>query len=412
MSDHINRLAPDIPQTLTPEVEEGVREMLRTHQMNPYATRDGDCIRRVDSPQDKGTPLRPAFLHDIEKIIHLPAYNRMNGKTQVFAFVENDDLTRRGLHVQLVARTARDIGRALGLILDLIEAIGLSHDLGHTPFGHAGEHFLNDIYHERTGRWFMHNVQSVRVMDVLYGRNLALQTLDGALCHNGEFERQKLKMSGLTSFEEFDEIVERCWDEGPKLVKTLRPMTAEGCVVRLSDIIAYVGKDRQDAIRVGLVNEDTFDDGLGSAYNAWALRTFIADIVNNSFGKPQICMSEEGFHELSRAKSENLQKIEMRREVDGRFSDQIRDLFHKLYMQELDVLQRGDTSGSIFRHHIEPLTRELSFYGRTYDWQRDFDQTVVDYISSMTDNYFIASCERLFPETTELFQRRSYFHDL
>lgn len=123
-------------------------------------------------------------------------------------------------------------------------------------------------------------------------------------------------------------------------------------------------------------------------------------------------MSEEGFHELSRAKSENLQKIEMRREVDGRFSDQVRDLFHKLYMQELDVLQRGDTSGSIFRHHIEPLTRELSFYGRTYDWQRDFDQTVVDYISSMTDNYFIASCERLFPETTELFQRRSYFHDL
>ena len=81
--------------------------------------------------------------------------------------------------MQLVSRIARDIGRALGLNCDLIEAIGLGHDLGHTPFGHAGERFLNDIYHERTGRFFFHNVQSVRVLDALYGRNVSLQTLDG-----------------------------------------------------------------------------------------------------------------------------------------------------------------------------------------------------------------------------------------
>jgi dGTPase len=88
-------------------------------------------------------------------------------------------------------------GRALGLNLDLIEAIALGHDIGHTPFGHAGERFLNQVFHERTGRWFFHNVQSVRVLDVLYGRNLSLQTLDGVICHNGEFEQQEFHTSGL-----------------------------------------------------------------------------------------------------------------------------------------------------------------------------------------------------------------------
>ena len=99
--------------------------------------------------------------------------------------------------MQLVSRIARDIGRALGLNCDLIEAIGLGHDLGHTPFGHAGERFLNDIYHERTGRYFFHNVQSVRVLDALYGRNVSLQTLDGVLCHNGEYEQRVFELSAL-----------------------------------------------------------------------------------------------------------------------------------------------------------------------------------------------------------------------
>ena len=98
-----------------------------------------------------------------------------------------------------VAVCARDIGRALGLNCDLIEAIGLGHDLGHTPFGHAGERFLNDIYHERTGRFFFHNVQSVRVLDALYGRNVSLQTLDGVLCHNGEYEQRVFEWAPLTS---------------------------------------------------------------------------------------------------------------------------------------------------------------------------------------------------------------------
>ncbi len=147
-----------ISRRLSDEVERGVGEQLASGRLSEFATKDTDVIRR-NTERDNTTVLRPAFLRDAEKIIHLPFYNRLTGKTQVFSFRANDDLTRRGLHVQLVARVARDIGRALGLNLDLIEAIALGHDIGHTPFGHAGERFLNDVFHDRTGRWFFHNVQ-------------------------------------------------------------------------------------------------------------------------------------------------------------------------------------------------------------------------------------------------------------
>ena len=136
-----------IPSALSPELVERIAADRASGHVNPYRCNDDQVIRRSDRAADKGTLMRPAFMRDTEKILHLPAYTRYAGKTQVFSFRSNDDLSRRGLHVQLVSRIARDIGRALGLNCDLIEAIGLGHDLGHTPFGHAGERFLNDIYH-------------------------------------------------------------------------------------------------------------------------------------------------------------------------------------------------------------------------------------------------------------------------
>ena len=247
-----NPLAPGLTGRLSERATALVAEHAASGRLSPFACRDASAIRRDPCERDRDTALRPAYVRDAEKIVHLPAYNRLSGKTQVFSFRANDDLARRGLHVQLVARVARDIGRALGLNLDLIEAIALGHDLGHTPFGHAGERFLNDVYHARTGRWFYHNVQSVRVMDELAGRNVSLQTLDGALCHNGEFELQRFETSGLAEFDTFERVVEACWERGDETISHLRPMTLEGCVVRVSDIIAYVGKDRQDAICAGL----------------------------------------------------------------------------------------------------------------------------------------------------------------
>lgn len=404
-----NPLAPGLTGRLSERATALVAERVASSRLAPFACRDASAIRRDPCERDRDTALRPAYVRDAEKIVHLPAYNRLSGKTQVFSFRANDDLARRGLHVQLVARVARDIGRALGLNLDLIEAIALGHDLGHTPFGHAGERFLNDVYHARTGRWFYHNVQSVRVMDELAGRNVSLQTLDGALCHNGEFELQRFETSGLAEFDTFERVVEACWERGDETISHLRPMTLEGCVVRVSDIIAYVGKDRQDAICAGICDEGTFDDGLGGAYNAWALAAFVADVVEASVGEDHIALSEEGFAELRRAKRENYEKIYGAGEVNGDFSREIAELFGALYEHELAALAAGDESAAIFAHHVAPLERRLAFYGRSYDWESDPDRTVVDFISSMTDDYFMATCEAAFPHAAELFPSRGYF---
>lgn len=404
----VNACAPTLPLGLSAADEALMIELRSAGGTSSLATPDKAALRR-DPSRDRSTVLRPAFVRDAEKIVHTPAYNRMAGKTQVFSFRANDDLCRRGLHVQLVARIARDIGRALGLNLDLVEAIALGHDIGHTPFGHAGERFLNSVYHERTGRWFFHNVQSVRVLDVLYGRNITLQTLDGIICHNGEFEQQRFETSGLSDFATFDRVVEGCWQNGNDAIAHLRPMTLEGCVVRVSDIIAYVGKDRQDAIRVGLCDESTFDDGLGGAYNSWALSAFSTDVISHSLGKDHLEMSEEGFAEMARAKRENYEKIYGASEVNGEFSHDVAELFELLYAEMLEALGRGDESSAIFRHHIDPLQRHLAHYGCRYEWEADLDQCVCDFISAMSDDYFMAICEQISPEARQLFPRRTYF---
>ncbi|MGI6230749.1 MAG: deoxyguanosinetriphosphate triphosphohydrolase family protein [Tractidigestivibacter sp.] len=409
MPSSANPFAPHLTGVLSSQVQEQIVQIRNSGGRSEFACPDSAAIRREDAARDVATPLRPAYVRDSEKIMHMSAYNRLSGKTQVFSFRADDDLARRGLHVQLVSRVARDIGAALGLNLDLIEAIALGHDIGHTPFGHAGERFLNNEYHKRTGRFFAHNVQSVRVLDVLGGRNLSLQTLDGVICHNGEFEQQVFQMSDLSSFDEYDQRVEQCWAEGGAAIGRLRPMTLEGCVVRVSDIIAYVGKDRQDAIRAGLLDENSFDDGMGGAYNAWALSAFVADIVEHSMGKPRIEMSEEGFVEMRRAKRENYEKICGAAEVNGDFSRGVSELFSMLYDHELEALRAGDESSAIFAHHIEPVGRHLAPYGRSYRWEDDLDLTVVDFISSMTDDYFIATCSALFPEAADLFPHHGYF---
>lgn len=398
-----------IPDVLSDELIERMSDDRARGWKNPYRTSDEDALRREERPADRSNIWRPAFVRDVEKILHMPAYNRYAGKTQVFSFRSNDDLSRRGLHVQLVARIARDIGYALGLNCDLIEAIGLGHDLGHTPFGHAGERCLNDVFHERTGRWFFHNVHSVRVLDKLYGRNISLQTLDGALCHNGEYEQRVFELSGLSSFGEFDRVVDECVSGGGAVIGHLRPMTLEGCVVRISDIIAYVGRDRQDAIEAGLLTGDAFEDGLGGAYNSWILTHASADIIEHSYGKDRIEMSEELFAEIRRAKAENYAKIYRSSGIEGERAEVLARAFELMYERCLDDLQKRDESSFIFRHHITRIEEQLAHYGRTYDWQSDPEQTVVDYIASMTDGYFAELASKFFPQIH--FPKRTYINE-
>ena len=131
---------------LSDSLQTRIRQDRKNGYQNPRRCANSAVIRR-DPSRDKANLWRPAFVRDTEKIIHLPYYNRYADKTQVFSFYNNDDITRRALHVQLVSRIARSIGAVLGLNLDLIEAIALGHDIGHTPFGHAGERFLSSLLH-------------------------------------------------------------------------------------------------------------------------------------------------------------------------------------------------------------------------------------------------------------------------
>lgn len=399
--------------TIDPAIEEQIRADREAGRMSPYRFCDENVARREPNPHDTATIARPAFARDIEKIVNMPAYNRYAGKTQVFSFVENDDICRRGLHVQLVSRVARGIGRLLGLNCDLIEAIALGHDLGHTPFGHAGERFLSRCYHERTDRYFNHNVHSVRVLDQLYRRNVSLQTLDGVLCHNGEFAQQELKRGHVGTFEALDALVEECTAD-EQVISTLRPSTLEGCVVRVADMIAYVGKDRQDAMDMGaLASLDEFDSTVMGKANAQIINNLTADIVNESYGRDRIAMSEAMFNDLKRAKRQNYEIIYNKEGLAASDGITVGEMFEEVYEKLLRDLTEGREESAIFRHHIDYLARKSrSITRESYVGATEPNQIVVDYIASMTDRYFMALYAHLFPEHATRVQLRGYCADL
>ena len=196
-------------EKLSPELSERIREDKEKNTRPMYAA-DGSRAVRRNPAFDKESIWRPAYVRDVDKIMHSPYYNRYTDKTQVFSFYKNDDITRRALHVQLVSRIARSIGSVLNLNLDLIEAIALGHDIGHTPFGHAGERYISEVYHAECGRYFNHNVHSVRVLDGIFPLNITLDTLDGIISHNGEFEMHEYRPSVMNDFEQFDKLMESC----------------------------------------------------------------------------------------------------------------------------------------------------------------------------------------------------------
>lgn len=403
----------DIPYlALDPDIETRIRTDRQNHIACPWRFPDERVVRREDNPHDTATLTRPAFARDIEKILNVPAYNRYADKTQVFSFVENDDLCRRGLHVQLVSRIARGIGALLGLNLDLIEAIALGHDVGHTPFGHAGEHFLSERFHDHTGRFFNHNVHSVRVLDKLYRRNVSLQTLDGVLCHNGEFAQQTLRLGSMPDFATLDAAVEACTADEQE-IKHLCPSTLEGCVVRVSDMIAYIGKDRQDALAFGLVDSlDQFDASIIGRSNAQIINNMTVDIVNHSYGRDHISMSPEAFADLKRAKRQNYELIYHDEGVIKGAGNVVQEMFGELYEKLRDDAVRHDEDSPLYRHHI----RQLALKSRTLRADEYLangpDQVVVDYIASMTDSYFMALHGFLFPGSPNRVAWRDYCADL
>ena len=385
---------------------------LEKELLDKFSNKNTPPAVRRNEKTDIATAIRPAYIRDVEKIIHSPLYNRYTDKTQVFSFYKNDDISRRAFHVQLVSRIARDIGRVLDLDIDLIEAIALGHDMGHTPFGHAGERILGKIYHERTGRFFNHNVHSVRVLDKIFNLNLTLQTLDGILCHNGELELKEYRPSKLDGFDEFDKKIEKCYTD-QNTIKTLIPCTLEGCVVRICDIIAYIGKDRQDAIKTRVIeSENVFDNGVIGRHNANMINNLLVNIIENSYGKDYLMLDDEHFKALKEGKASNGRIIYRNEEQDNKYDTIVAPMVERIYEKLMSDLKLGDKKSVIFKHHIDFVNEHNKYRGgNDYFENNTFDDIVTDFIASMTDDYIIDLYRYLF-NTTSGAEYISYFDNL
>ncbi len=398
-------------EMLSPELSERIEYDMKTGNRPAFAAKSSLAKRRRED-EDRESIWRPAYLRDVDKIMHSPYYNRYTDKTQVFSFYKNDDITRRALHVQLVSRIARSIGSVLNLNLDLIEAIALGHDIGHTPFGHAGERYIGEIYRAETGRFFNHNVHSVRVLDGIFPLNITLDTLNGIITHNGEFEMSEYRPAPMMSFAAFDEMVERCYvDEGSIL--QIVPSTLEGCVVRICDVIAYLGRDRLDAHMAKLVDSPT--DIAGSAIgsvNPEIINNLMVNIIEHSYGKPYITMDAEHYAGLQEAKRINYRQIYKIETVERVLNGTVKPVMQKLYLQMLADLKAGKKSSPIFKHHIDFVMNH--HYGAKDGSYLDTEpnQIVIDYLASMTDAYCAELYQFLFPDSTIEIKYHGYFEDL
>lgn len=321
-------------------------EQWESQWLSPYAS-----LSRNSRGREKEEPecdIRPVYQRDRDRILHCKSFRRLKHKTQVFLTPQGDHYRTRLTHTLEVAQTARTIARALRLNEDLTEAIALGHDLGHTPFGHAGERALNQVCSEG----FAHNEQSVRIVERLEkggkGLNLTWEVRDGILNH---------QMSG-------------------------KPSTLEGMIVRYSDKIAYINHDVDDAIRAGVIREDeiprTYTDILGHSTRE-RLNTMIHDIVNNSLEKPDIWMSEDvefAFRGMRKYMFENVYTNPKAKGEEEKAENILKELF-RYYMD-----------------HPERLSNE--YIERMWQTGETQERSVCDYIAGMTDQYAIAKFQEFF----------------
>ncbi len=325
-----------------------IRENLEKREaeiLSPYACHSTDSKGRDRAEEE--CDIRPVFQRDRDRILHSKSFRRLKDKTQVFLTPEGDHYRTRLTHTLEVSQNARTIAKALRLNEELVEAIALGHDLGHTPFGHAGERALNNV----CSLGFAHNEQSVRTVELLekngQGLNLTVEVRDGILHHQTKGN----------------------------------PSTLEGRVVRFSDKIAYIHHDMDDAIRGGILKEEDVPKEIGEVigYNSteW-IDHFIHDIVSNSYEKNCIVMSEpvaEAMARLRRFMFEHVYTNPKAKSEEGKAVMLVETLFgyfckHKdrLSGEMLMLLERG-----------EPLER-----------------VVCDHISAMTDRYAIAKFEEIY----------------
>ena len=374
---------PDEERTLGRGLESSIlaNTARRESILSPLASISADAVRRHNrKPEDIRTP----YSRDTDRIIHTRAYTRYIDKTQVFSLVENDHITHRVIHVQLVSKIARTIGRCLRLNEDLIEAIALGHDIGHIPYGHFGESCLSDLCERYGIGKFFHNVQSVQFLDKIEDCDLTMQVLDGILCHNGEADDIKISPEPCRNWLEFDKKVQDNADGR----RTKAPMTLEGCVVKFADTIAYIGRDLQDAREIGLIDASVrlpseCTDVLGSI-NQEIINTLIYDLLRNSDTE------ESGFisysHEVERAlitlrTFSRIHIYENRKLTSER--EKIRQMYATIFMTCLNDLEQEVKDAKIFTDFID-----TNWISRNYLQSATFAELTRDFIAGMTDRYF------------------------
>ena len=374
---------PDEKRTLGRGLESSIlaNTARRESILSPLASISADAVRRHNrKPEDIRTP----YSRDTDRIIHTRAYTRYIDKTQVFSLVENDHITHRVIHVQLVSKIARTIGRCLRLNEDLIEAIALGHDIGHIPYGHFGESCLSDLCERYGIGKFFHNVQSVQFLDKIEDCDLTMQVLDGILCHNGEADDIKISPEPCRNWLEFDKKVQDNADGR----RTKAPMTLEGCVVKFADTIAYIGRDLQDAREIGLIDASVrlpseCIDALGST-NQEIINTLIYDLLRNSDTEesgiisysPEVERALITLRTFSRIHIYENSKLTSERE-------KIRHMYATIFVTCLNDLENEAREAKIFTDFIDS-----NWISRNYLQSATFAELTRDFIAGMTDRYF------------------------
>ena len=358
--------------------------------LSPHACRDAAAVRReINGGPAEDRIIRPPFFRDIDRIIHSRAFSRYIDKTQVFYLLDNEHITHRAVHIQLVAKIGRTIGRALSLNEDLIEAIALGHDIGHPPYGHFGESCLNELSTAHGIGTFRHDVQSIQFLDTIEDTNLTLQVLDGILCHDGEVHNACLAPEPITNHVELLEKRDRLMqgDGDPA------PGTLEGCVVRIADTLAYLGRDLQDAIEVGCLDPSL--PGLPEEcrtvfslkedyrrYNASIIDTVCRDVIACSFDCGDVGFSPDISACVRALKQYNYDNIYENRDLHAQ-DPLIKNLYGVLFERFLGDVEDERTDSLIYKDLIEaewvaPAYRETALPA----------ELVRDYLAGMTDKYF------------------------
>jgi len=358
-------------------------------RFSPFACLSRDAMRMTDEEMILAGH-RQNFSLDSDRILHSLAYSRYIDKTQVFYLIKNDHITHRVLHVQLVSKVSRTIGRLLGLNEDLIEAIALGHDIGHPPFGHDGERFLSELCLAAGLGHFFHNIQGVRFLEHIErkgrGWNLTLQVLDGILCHNGEIHTRILSPDREKTFER---MAREMKDRENDPARDVPPMTLEGCVVRMADTISYVGRDIEDAIRLGLITRAEIPDHcrrvLGDT-NGTIVYTLVEDLVSSSLGKDHVAFSEEASQALVRLKAFNHERIYMNDRVKKQ-TPKIKIMFQLLFEKYLRDLETGNHDSDVEKEFLAGMSPG-------YRNQTAQAAVVRDFIAGMTDEYFLSQCRK------------------